>query len=232
MNETLNSKLFNLEDQQMKPEVRIHLLDIAQEFLEQVPEDLDFDILDIRLVGSNAAYNYNPTSDLDIHIVVNLADICKEHPEIVQYLFNAEKQRFNVNYDVTVKGIQAEIYVEDVRAGTSTNGIYSILDDRWIKFPSQPDPSEVVEDISEDEQYLNTRGVVQDVLTNGDSADIKDVINSLYLIRKESLEQDGEYGLGNLIFKEIRKTGLLDKLKSKYYEVRSKELTLESLRRY
>lgn len=231
MNSTLNSKLFNLSTNEMKPEIRERLLEIVDEFLTQIPEDLKFKILDIRLVGSNAAYNYTEHSDLDIHIVVNLADICRECPKVVQYLFNAEKQRFNVNYDITVKGIEAEIYVEDVRAGTMTNGIYSILEDRWVKFPQKSTDEQQDIDITTTDYYTEYEGYIEDVLESGTSEDIINIINDLYMIRKESLESNGESGKGNLLFKAIRNAGLLDELKSKYYKVRSDELTLESTRR-
>ena len=60
---------------------------------------------------------------------------------------------------------------------------------------------------------------------------IEDAINSLYLVRQNSLETEGEYGPGNQLFKEIRNLGLLDKLKAAYKQSRSKELSLESLQR-
>lgn len=229
MNSTLNSKLFNLSTHGMKPEVRVRLVEISDEFLDQIPEDLEFEVLDIRLVGSNAAFNYTDKSDLDIHLVVNLAEICKECPDVVQYLFNAEKQRFNMNYDITVKGIQAEIYVEDVRAGTMTNGIYSILSDKWIKFPEEPDEDEEDIDITKTDKYEEYVAYIEDTLESGTSEDIMNIINDLYLLRKESLETDGEKGEDNLLFKAIRNIGLLDKLKNTYYDVRSDELTLEGL---
>ena len=48
-------------------------------------------------------------------------------------------------------------------------------------------------------------------------------------MRKESLATDGEWGIGNLIFKEFRNLGYLDSLKDRKYKHRSKELTLEGL---
>ena len=68
---------------------------------------------------------------------------------------------------------------------------------------------------------------VQSVLDDGDSDDIKDCIDMLYLMRKDSIAIDGEYGVGNLLFKEIRNRGLLNALKDKYNEMISDELTLE-----
>ena len=54
-------------------------------------------------------------------------------------------------------------------------------------------------------------------------------IDDIYKLRQESIAEDGEYGIGNLVFKEIRNRGILDKLKDKLRELTSKELSLESL---
>lgn len=40
---------------------------------------------------------------------------------------------------------------------------------------------------------------------------------------------DGEFSKGNFIFKEIRNLGLLDALKDELKDIRSKELSVESL---
>ena len=40
---------------------------------------------------------------------------------------------------------------------------------------------------------------------------------------------DGEYAIGNLVFKEIRNLSLLQSLKDKTHELTSRELSLESL---
>lgn len=58
---------------------------------------------------------------------------------------------------------------------------------------------------------------------------ISDFIEDLYDLRKESIAKDGEYGIGNLVFKEFRNRGYLDKLKDMKNEERSKELSLEKL---
>ena len=48
-------------------------------------------------------------------------------------------------------------------------------------------------------------------------------------MRKESLAQEGEFGVGNLVFKEFRNQGILQELKDKIVELEDKELTLEHL---
>lgn len=55
-------------------------------------------------------------------------------------------------------------------------------------------------------------------------------IEELYDLRKKSIADDGEFGLGNLVFKQFRNLGYLDKLKDLKNEKKSDELSLESFR--
>ena len=76
---------------------------------------------------------------------------------------------------------------------------------------------------------LEESGFFYTRLANPTSDAVQTMINRLYLIRKNSILVDGEYGTGNLIFKAIRDAGLLQKLKEELYNILSKELTFEHL---
>lgn len=232
IHDKLNPKIFRNENE-MIPEVRERLLEIVEEFLSTIDENFEFNIFDIRLVGSNASYNYTDTSDIDLHIVVDMYEICSQRPDIVQYLFNAEKSRFNLEYDITLKGIQVEIYVEDIRAMTLSNGIYSIVKDDWEKVPTEDyyESESIYDSIENGEYAQRVYDKVKQSLDYSESASqIKIIINDLYMMRKSSLESTGtEDSYGNVIFKKVRSMGWLDELKDKYFELRSKELSLESL---
>jgi len=52
-------------------------------------------------------------------------------------------------------------------------------------------------------------------------------IDDVYALRKQSLADEGEYGTGNLIFKELRNRGYLDRLKELKTKLVTKELSLE-----
>lgn len=58
---------------------------------------------------------------------------------------------------------------------------------------------------------------------------ITDFIEDLYDLRKSSIANDGEYGLGNLVFKEMRALGYLDNLRKLKNEIVDKELSLENI---
>lgn len=57
--------------------------------------------------------------------------------------------------------------------------------------------------------------------------DIDKFLQDIYDLRKESLDKDGEYGMGNLIFKSLRSKGYLDNLKNLKKKLTSKELSLD-----
>ena len=219
MQKELNPKLW--EDKKLKRDVREAIIDIVSEFMDNLI--IPVEILDVRMVGSNASYNYTEHSDLDVHIISNL-ELVGSPTEIVQALYNSERSNFNRTHNIKIKGIDVELYVEDVNSSVTSNGIYSVIDDIWIKEPQIIKERSVKIDKKELRDLVNS---VKSVLDDGDSDDIKDCINMLYLMRKDSIATDGEYGVGNLLFKEIRNRGLLSALKDKYNEMISDELTLE-----
>ena len=62
-------------------------------------------------------------------------------------------------------------------------------------------------------------------------SEIESLINDLYELRKTSIEEGGEYSIGNLIFKEFRNKGYLDNLKDRMRELINKELSLEETKK-
>lgn len=229
LHETLNPKLWTSENT-LIPEVGDALKKIVSEYISNSEILSEQDIIDAELVGSNASYNYTDESDLDLHLVVNMEDLSCD-PELVQIACNAEKASFNRNYDLSVKGVEVELYVEDVKASTASNGIYSLFKEEWIKFP---EPIESI-DYSTDAEFISkldelVAEVNQILSSASNSFEIQDEINNLYNTRRESIMAEGEYGFGNQLFKEIRSLGLLDDLKDKKFELASKELSLESLK--
>lgn len=212
----LNPKLW--EQNNLKLDVLQKLKQIAKEFLKYI--DIPLNVVDIEIVGSNASYNYNEKSDLDLHIIVN-SEVNYMNEEILQQFYNSKKNSFNDNYDLTIKDISIELYIEDVKSTNATNGRYSIIKNKWIK---QPVPMQYdIPDISKElQQYVDK---CEQMLQSNDTEQVNDFINSLYMMRKLSLEQDGEVGKGNLIFKELRNLDLLQALRDRYYEIRSEQLS-------
>lgn len=222
IHDTLNPKLFG-KDGILLPDVRERLIEIVHYFEDYI--EVPLDICDIQLVGSNVSYNYNGNSDLDVHIITNF-DVQQAKPEILQALYDAKKRDFNKDYNIKIHGIEVEIYVQDVNSNMVSNGIYSLCDNGWIK---EPKPIKSATKHNTEKEMEKWEEIIKKAIASNDAMTIRQTINTLYLIRHNSIAVDGEYGKGNQLFKDIRASGLLQRLKDAEYTAISKELTLEQM---
>lgn len=214
----LNPKLwFN---NQLKPEVAKKLKEISKEFIDYI--ELPINLVDINIVGSNASYNYNNQSDIDLHFIVN-NELTYLDENILQQLYDSKKNNFNKNFNIDILGIPVEVYIEDVKSGNATNGRYSLLQNKWLQ-----EPKPIVYEIPDISKELEDTIIQCDkILQSNDDVKVLNFINEIYMNRKIGLSKEGEMSLGNLIFKELRNRDLITKLKEHYYELKSKDLSLE-----
>ena len=214
----LNPLIWN-DDNTLKSEVYDKLVEIYEEFIRFI--DIPLNIVDVEVVGSNASYNYNDHSDIDLHIIVN-SEVNYMDKEILRLFYNSKKGSFNDDYDLTLKGVPVELYIEDVSDGNATNGRFSILKNEWVKFP-EPITYEIPDITDTLNEYIET---ATNLIADDDGQAILDFINDLYMMRKLGLAEDGEASVGNLVFKELRNMNILSDLKDRYYELKSDELSL------
>lgn len=217
VHDILNPKLYN--GMEMKQEVFDKLTQIYKEFLDFI--DIPLNVVDVEVVGSNASYNYNENSDIDLHIIVN-SEVTYVEPTILRQLYNDRKGSFNRDYDISVEGIPVELYIEDVNDGNATNGRYSLLKQQWVLEP-KPIHYEIP-DISQD--LMSYQEKCASLLLSDSAEEVRQFINDLYMMRKLGLAEGGEASTGNLIFKELRSMNMLQDLKDHYYELRSKDLSI------
>lgn len=222
----LNQKLFQKDS--LKADVKEALLRIANTFIEDIQENgIPINVVDIWMVGSNASYNYTDKSDIDVHIIADMED--SDCNGLLSLVYNYAKSDFNSKHDITVKGIPVEVYIEGVNSTSITNGIYSLLQDKWVKYPQEVEVDMSI-DITTTDEYKNLESDIEHALSSDNKDEVQGVINSLYRLRQFSLATDGEFGVGNLTFKSFRNDGSLDKLKEHKRELVDKELTLEQLK--
>lgn len=220
--DVLNPDLW--ENNEIKPEVREKLLEIVQKFDDNLKENgIELDVKDVVIIGSNANYNYTEHSDIDTHIVADMSPY-KNEKDLAMKLYEAYKCLFNNKYDPTIYGHEVEIYVEPEQIRANSNGMYS-LNTGWLKEPVQSnipdvDENELNNGVAEFEDRIELAETIED---------INNIIDSLYLLRQQSILRDGEFGIGNQVFKEIRNMGLLQELKDKKVALENKEMSLESI---
>lgn len=221
----LNPKLWN-DDNSLKDDVAEKVESIVNYFKNLLKDDgIELVISDIYILGSNANYNYTETSDLDIHIIADESSDClKKHLPII---YNCYKTLFNDKYDISIKGINAEIYVENKdQLSNVATGVYS-LSKGWIKKPSKEYATPKIDDVIFSREVNKWERRYFAVAMNPTLDAIDKYMDDIYDIRTESLMNDGEFGFGNLVFKEIRKLGYLSDLKDIKSDLISKELSLD-----
>jgi hypothetical protein len=216
----LNPKLW--ENDELKPEVSEKLKEIANAFIEylEIPDEA---VKDIIITGSSANYNYTEHSDLDLHLKVDYELVHENCPIVEGYLW-AMKASFNKDHDISIYGVPVELYAEDTKADAVSNGVYSLQQDKWLKFPEKIKPT--TNDAAVQAKYLEIKEMCEKV---EDSEVAQDLLDKIYQMRKAGLADGGEFSTENMAFKLLRNDGIIEKLKDMKKEQFDKELTLESL---
>lgn len=215
----LNPRLWHNE--QLKPEVEQQLRAIADDF-RQFLGIRDLDVQDITISGSNAAYTYTPHSDIDLHLVVNLDEVCDS--DVYRELFDAKKYQYNDEHNYKIAGYDVELYVQDATQPHHSQGIYSLISNKWIRVPNRRHPT--VDDISVKSKYEDLGNRIEQALKSGNVGAIQNLWEKVKTMRKTGLADTGEFGPENLTFKLLRRHGLLEKLKAAVNQARDQELSL------
>ena len=221
-------------DKQMWPEVRDRLLEIAEDFIDNL--NVDVTIEDIRLTGSLANYNWSKYSDVDLHILVDFGKI-DEDTELVKSFFDAARARWNSLHDINIYGFEVEIYVENVGDVHYASGLYSILNDEWV---AEPFPEDVDIDFitarkkSDDiETIIN---LIDQMIEAGKLASslksIERVKQKIARMRKAGLSSpQKEYSAENIAFKILRRNDTLAHLSQMRVHAYDRHMSLQEERK-
>ena len=220
MKDELNQQLW--ENGDLDDEVRRNLLMIGQDFYAE--SDLKADVVDVVLCGSLCNYNWSERySDYDLHVIIHYKDIDDDF-ELAEKVCDLSKKIWNLKHDIKIAGYEVEVMIQDeddmndAIKGGRMGGVYSLMKDKWIRKPERKDfvPDEklirskaetVMSQIDELEEELNEDKYEEFVKKlDGVWKRIKD-------FRKSGLESEsGEFSIGNLVFKLLRRNGYTDKV--------------------
>ena len=212
----------------MNRDIREKLLKIGQDFFEDT--EIKTDVVDIVLCGSLCNYNWSEKySDYDLHIIVNMKDI-DDNLELAEKLCDYAKKMWNTKHDIKIEGYDVEVAIQDsdeldnsIRDGRM-GGVYSLLHDQWIKKPQRVE-------FEPDEKLIRMKAEtvmssIDELDIEEDYAEFKDKLNKIWKkikdFRKSGLESEGgEFSVGNLVFKLLRRNGYINKvieMKNKSYD--------------
>lgn len=208
----------------LKSNVQAALNKAAQAFIAflKVPK---VEIKDITITGSGANYNWTKSSDIDIHVVVDLGQAEQEYGSIVKEYFDAKKNVWNELHDISVKGIPVEFYVQDENEKHHSTGIYSLKDTEWVTVPKHEAPD--VDDSAVKQKAQSMMRMIDAALESNKASVIETVMDKIKVMRQSGLEEAGEFSVENLAFKILRNTGYLEKLTTVKTKTFDRDLSVE-----
>lgn len=219
----LNQRIF--DGDYLKPEVRKKLLEIAVSWgkFSKIPENL---IKDIILTGGNCNYNYTRYSDLDIHLVFDRDKLFSDREYVDEYLSD-KKTLWSLSRNIRVKGYTVELYAQDSKDALIASGVYSLRRNEWISKPVHGNYN-FKNDAALEKKVDEFKDTIYNMIENNDSEeDFKIIKEKLKNMRNAALSSGGEFSFENLLFKELRNEGILDKM-NKYLQARKdKDLSLD-----
>jgi hypothetical protein len=221
----LNPRLWD-RSEHLRPEVHAKLVEIARDFQEflGVP---DLDVKDITVSGSNAAYNYTPTSDIDLHLVVDLPQA--DNNEVYRELFDAKKFQYNNIHNIKIGGYDVELYVQNPNEEHHSQGIYSLLRNDWVSVPKRRKAE--IDDISTKSKYEDLAARIDDTVNSGNHDSMAALMKKIKDMRQNGLDKYGELGADNLAFKLLRNNGYIKKLVDARNAARDRELSLDEAKK-
>jgi hypothetical protein len=228
--DTLNPKVWeNSEDPKkatMVPKVRKALMRIAEEFIEDLGEDVFVE--DIFFMGSLVNFNWSEFSDFDLHVIVDFERYGKQE-ELYKELFDLKKKLFNDKHNIKIFGYDVEVYAQPASDEANSDGVYSVMNDEWVHVPTKThkniDMSVLKTKIKSWTDKIDD--AIEESKVDGDTKKLKKLKDKLKDYRQSGLEKDGEFSYENLVFKYLRRSGHIGKLFDEKTKIKDKELSVE-----
>lgn len=225
----LNPKLW--KNDKLKADVRNNLLKIALEVIDDIGLNSSLD--DITFTGSLANYNYSKHSDIDLHIILDFSAI-DENETLVREFLLAKKSLWNDKHNVKIKGAEVEIYFENIGDPHHSTGIYSVLNNVWIKKPTPTKPETVIDFYAVMQKADDLISQIDYVISlpSGKKLETIETLKAkIKRMRKCGLETGGEYSVENLAFKVLRNEGHIARLWDASVKEKDYSLSIESSRK-
>lgn len=209
LKKSLNPLIWNNE--LLHEEVLDQALAIADDYFEFITKDIgtNVNIHDIYFTGSLANYNWSKYSDFDIHIAVDYAKL-NDNVELISSYFRDRTTLYSLKNKYNIEGFEVELNMNDIVKFRENAGVYSLLKNKWIQKPN-------INEISIDYDSVKTKTAsMMNAIDHTECklADLKNIKDKIRKMRDSALEKDGEFATENLVFKLLRRSGYIEKLKN------------------
>lgn len=212
--DTLNPRLWDLQTNKLKPEVRGHLLAIAGAWrvFTKIPEDA---VKDVVMSGGNANFNYSSLSDIDIHLQCDFTKMPTVDPEIMKDYIFAKMNLWSIKHPIVINGYPVQLFAQDINDPEQTpmnQGVYSLTNNQWKIMPNHLDINYDNDLMLKDKVDYYTKLIDNLIEKDASIEDVNKLRDKLGQMRAIGLHKSGEFNDLNLTYKSLRNLGYLTKL--------------------
>lgn len=227
---TLNPKIWD-SNGIIGDSVRRKLTEIANEWMKfaSIPSEA---VKDIVFTGGNANFNYTDLSDIDLHIMVDMKKLpsaLAADEEFTSDYFFDKKAMWANRHDIKIKGYPVELYAQIDNEDLPVNqGSFSISTNKWITKPTYIEGIDFENDryVQNKVDYLTKQ--IDDVVLQGKPVETAlELKVKIVSMRGESIKKYGEFATNNLVFKELRNRGYVDRINNYITQMGDKKLSLQ-----
>lgn len=222
----LNNQIWK-KNKQIIPSIRKKLLEISDWVTKNISDMVE--IKTVYFTGSLATYKWLPTSDIDLHIIVDVKEKICDEP--VQEYLDLKSKLFNKDHNIFIKGYKIEVNIKDKEVELKGKGIYDLIKDSWVVEPTPVTRKMNDPEVLKVAEYFQ-RKIDKLVANQSDIKKVDKIRKEIKELRTEGLKKEGEYSVGNLAFKKLRNTDYLAKLFNYKAELIDKSLSLESFKNF
>lgn len=223
----LNPLIWDVRNSLYDP-IKKKLISISQDFLDTIEAPVE--IKNIFLTGSLCTYEWTDESDWDLHIIVSIEDGYCDNLTIKDY-FDVKSKLYNKEHDIFIKGYPVEVNLKEKEDLLKDKAVYDLQNGKWLVTPVHSEitlnNSEVLKKTKEMQSIIDN--AIENKVSLEELKEIRDEIKS---IRKVGLETDGEFSIGNLVFKNLRHSGYIKNLYDYKASLVDADLSLESFSKY
>jgi len=213
------------EENGLREDVRNVLLEVSDDVLCSLAErGMVIRPSFVVLTGSLCGPNYDAHSDVDLHIGISFAEY--GDPDLMTRFLKLVARDFN-RESYTLLDRALELYFQTDTEPHNSPGVYDIIGNHWVQVPDGVKIEVTQEAVDASESYLVK---VMDLAARYDRMDRREARGflstiltfwkSILSMRKESMREFGREGLGNIIFKQLRRNGALEQLSNLIRTVR------------
>jgi len=223
----LNPLIWDVRNSLYDP-IKKKLISISQDFLDTIEAPVE--IKNIFLTGSLCTYEWTDESDWDLHIIVSIEDGYCDNLTIKDY-FDVKSKLYNKEHDIFIKGYPVEVNLKEKEDLLKGKAVYDLQKGKWLVTPVH---SEITLNNSEVlKKTKEMQSIIADAIENEVSLEeLKEIRDEIKSLRKIGLETDGEFSIGNLVFKNLRHSGYIKNLYDYKAKLVDADLSSESFSGY